>query len=197
MVHGFGMAGDPAAAAGLPGAPLATVRQVHGGRVLVVDGGGEAGEADGLVTRRPGLLLGIRTADCAPVLLVGDGVVGAAHAGWRGVAAGVLPAAVAAMGGAVVAVVGPRICGDCYEVGPEVVEAIAAAGVPRRVFARPGRGDRWQADIAAAAARQLRDAGVRRVIAPAWCTFETPALPSWRRDGARAARLVSVIGLRP
>lgn len=109
---------------------LVTVRQVHSARVVVVDDGwpdGTRPEADGLVSRKPKLALGILTADCAPVLFADTdaGVVGAAHAGWRGARAGILEQTVAAMRGfgatpaRIVAAVGPCIAAASYEVGPE------------------------------------------------------------------------------
>jgi YfiH family protein len=106
----------------------AWMRQVHGGDVRRVAAPGPAGEADALVTRRPGLPLAIRTADCVPVVIHGDTAVAVVHAGWRGLASGVVENAIAALGeeDAVPrrAAVGPSIGPCCYEVGPEVVAAL-------------------------------------------------------------------------
>lgn len=106
----------------------AVAHQVHGCQVLTVTGPGPAGDADGLVTTRADLPVAVFTADCVGVVAHGDGVVAAAHAGWRGLAAGVLEATAAVMeerGGPPELVhVGPSIGPCCYEVGPEVVEAI-------------------------------------------------------------------------
>ncbi len=108
------------------------LRQVHGARVVVVDEpGAHAGaEADAAVTAVPGAVLAVHTADCVPVALVADGVVGVAHAGWRGLVAGVLEATVAAMGGLgagpVTAVVGPHARARCYEFGAGDLDVVAA-----------------------------------------------------------------------
>ncbi|MEA3078320.1 MAG: purine-nucleoside/S-methyl-5-thioadenosine phosphorylase / adenosine deaminase, partial [Actinomycetota bacterium] len=108
-----------------------TAKQVHGSRVVVVDAStADVGEADGLVTAEPGLAVGVRTADCAPVLLIADGVVGAIHAGWRGLLAGVVEEGVAAMRGlgatSMAAVLGPAIGPECYEFSPADLDALAA-----------------------------------------------------------------------
>lgn len=102
------------------------LRQVHGARVVAVRSPGEhaGAEADAAVTTTPGVVLAVQTADCAPLLLAGDGGFGVVHAGWRGLAAGVVEAAVAALAGlgvtATAAVLGPCIRGRCYEFdGPE------------------------------------------------------------------------------
>jgi hypothetical protein len=111
--------------------PWSWLRQVHGADVITVTAPGEhAGtEADGAVTAMPGAVLAVQTADCAPVLLTGPGVIGVAHAGWRGLAAGVLEAtaqAMAALGGAPDrAVLGPCIRARCYEFGGADLDAVA------------------------------------------------------------------------
>ena len=126
-----------AADAILPGAPLASVHQIHSPVAVIVTAAApyaERPQADALVTGRPGLLLGIVTADCAPVLLadVEDGVVGAAHAGWRGAMAGVTDQAIAAMLslGAkidrIAAAVGPCIARASYEVDHDFAERLLA-----------------------------------------------------------------------
>lgn len=123
---------------------VALLDQVHGGAVLPVEAPtgplGTLGAADALVTTRRGLILAVRTADCLPVLLAAPGGVAAAHAGWRGVAAGVVPAALRALlaatgaaPGEVRVALGPHA--TRLEVGPEVVEAFAAAGIPQAAWA--------------------------------------------------------------
>ncbi len=121
---------------GLPLRPWASARQVHGSRVLVVDHGGprpaDASEADALVTTRPGVGLCIRTADCAPLAFGSpQGVVGVAHAGWRGLAAGVIQSTLDWMRslGAVEieAGLGPCIGPECYEFGGDDLDRLAAA----------------------------------------------------------------------
>lgn len=97
----------------------AVARQIHGAHVVVVDSPGHHGEADALVTTTPGLPVAVRVADCAPIALLAEGVVGVVHAGWRGLVAGVIPAALDAMRaqGAtdIRAVLGPCIHAECYE----------------------------------------------------------------------------------
>lgn len=143
---------------GVP-AEWAEVEQVHGAGVVVVDGPGAAGEADALVTTVPGLVLAVRSADCMALVLHGGGGVGIAHAGWRGVAAGVVGATVAAMRARGVpplrAVIGPHIGPCCFEVGDEVADAFPAA------LARTAWGSR-SVDLASAVAPQLAGVEVRR-----------------------------------
>lgn len=102
----------------------ATVHQVHGRRVVQVDGAGDFGEADAIFTRQAGLPIAVFTADCAGVVIGASEAVGVAHAGWRGAAGGVVPALLAAMERAGVvprwAAIGPTIGSCCFEVGPEV-----------------------------------------------------------------------------
>lgn len=158
-----------AAALGLPPGALHGVHQVHGAAVAVLEEPwppDRRPRADALVTRRPGLLLGILTADCAPVLFAdaGAGVVGAAHAGWRGAVAGVLEATLEAMRalGAtrVTAAVGPCIGAAGYEVGAELRDAVLAAGGGGGAFLadadRPGR---WRFDLAGYCVHRLAAAG--------------------------------------
>ena len=107
------------------------LQQVHGARVVTVTRPGEhaGAEADGAVTATPGAVLAVQTADCAPVLLTGPGVIGVAHAGWRGLEAGVIEATAAAMadlGGAPThATLGPCIRARCYEFGGEDLDLVA------------------------------------------------------------------------
>lgn len=104
----------------------ATLTQVHGGRALQVQRPGPAGEADGMVTTRPGVPLAVFTADCLGVVVAGSGGVGVAHAGWRGLAAGVLQATIELMDRVDApprtAAIGPAIGPCCFEVGEEVAE---------------------------------------------------------------------------
>jgi YfiH family protein len=131
-------------------------------------------EADALVTDRPGQALGVVTADCGPVLFADAeaGVIGAAHAGWRGAVAGVLEATLDAMerlGAArarITAVVGPSIGQESYEVGPDLRDAVLARDPADARFFAPGRQeDRWQFDLAGYCAARLRTAGTGRVSA--------------------------------
>jgi polyphenol oxidase len=161
---------------GLPARALHGLTQVHGTAVAEVDAAGwdeGAGPAaDAAVTHRPGVALGIVTGDCAPVLFADAeaGVVGAAHAGWRGAAAGVIEATVAAMErlGAsrarVFAAVGPCIAQSSYEVGPDLRGAVLARDAADARFFAPGkREDRWQFDLAGYCAARLRALGLAAV----------------------------------
>ena len=185
-----------AASLGLGEDRVVWMNQVHGDRVVVVDGPVPAAVegTDGLVTVTPRLALAVVTADCVPVLLAdraGRGVA-AVHAGWRGVAAGIAGAAVRALGEdgihpeELVAALGPAILGCCYTVGPEVLEAVGVAAIG------PGK-----LDLHARLTSQLRGAGVAAEaihVAP-WCTRCHPGLFfSYRREGDRAGRQMAVIG---
>ena len=165
-----------ARAAGFPLESLALARQVHGADLLELSQGdrGVVGEADGLVVRGPGVVAGILTADCAPVVVAGEDAVALLHAGWRGLVAGVVEAGVAALRDATEAWIGPSIRSCCYEVGPEVVEAFRAAGLP------VAGADR--VDPAEAARAALRRAGVVRVATSGECTACSARFFSFRRD---------------
>lgn len=151
--------------------------QIHGAEVIQVTEPwpvGEGPRADAMVTDRPGLALGIVTADCAPVLLADAeaGVIGAAHAGWRGALAGVLEnvaAAMTALGAAptrIAAVIGPCIAQRSYEVGADLRGAVLAReGSDARFFAAGSRPDRWQFDLESYCRARLHAAGVRNVVA--------------------------------
>lgn len=197
---------------GVPGFSVALASQVHGAEVILAREGGLQGQGDALLCEQPGLLVAVRVADCVPILLVGLDAAGSAqavaavHAGWRGLAAGVIGAATALLwqrlpargqGSRILACVGPCIGVDAYEVGPEVIDGIAAR-VPVEDFVHPGRrGGRWQADLRAAAAWQLAQAGVSGAEQVPGCSFSDPNLHSHRRDGAVAGRMAALIGLRP
>jgi polyphenol oxidase len=184
--------------------PVRWAKQVHGAEILRTGARpepadqGPCGVGDGLVTVETGVALAIATADCVPVLLASPGAVAAAHAGWRGVVAGVVPKAVAALRGVsgataeITAWVGPSIGACCYEVGDEVAQAVAAASTAQVVAARPGR--RPHLDVAAAVRWQLETAGVHTFPAAAVCTrCATNWLWSYRRDGAAAGRNLALI----
>ena len=158
----------------LPAEP-AWLKQVHGTQVIDLDR--DSGrEGDAAMTATPGTVVAILTADCLPVLLstrAGDRV-GAAHAGWRGLAAGVLTQAVRRLGGepkGIQAWLGPAIGPRAFEVGDEVREAFMAQGPDAEAaFQRNDRG-RWQADLYALARLQLAAAGVERISGGGFCTF--------------------------
>ncbi len=171
--------------AGLPA--LVGLFQVHGADVVTVTQPWVAGagpHADAMVTDRPGIGLGIVTADCAPVLFADReaGVVGAAHAGWRGAVAGILEATLAAMArlGAdparVVVAVGPCIAQPSYEVGADLHEAVLARDPADAAFfaggARPGH---WQFDLPGYCVARLRAAGVAQAASLGFDTVTDPA----------------------
>jgi polyphenol oxidase len=184
---GFGSSDAPDAVAanraramtafGLPAEALSTVYQIHSPNVIEVEepwAREAAPRADAMVTTRPGLALGILTADCAPVLLADRQarVVGAAHAGWRGALTGVLEATVAAMvkHGAkpdtMIAAIGPCIAQRSYEVGPEFpAPFIAAEPTDAALFQPSARAGHFMFDLRAFVARRLARAGVREVQA--------------------------------
>ncbi len=155
-----------ARAAGADPARLVSLYQVHGAGVVTVHEpwpDSERPRADAMVTRTPGVALGVVTADCAPVLLAdrAAGVIGAAHAGWRGAVAGVLEATVDAMEalgaerGRIVATIGPCIGARSYEVGPDLRDAVLAAGHGEAQFETGVRPDRWLFDLAGYCALRL------------------------------------------
>lgn len=169
----------------LPGVTaIQWLQQVHGVEVVEACGGPVRLTADASTTRQTGLACAILTADCLPVLFASlDGQqVAAAHAGWRGLAAGVLLNTLARFPdpSQVTAYIGPAIGPDAFEVGPEVRAAFA--GAPDSCF-RAGRGDRLMADLPAIARWQLLSAGVSLVAGGTDCTFSDPErFYSYRRD---------------
>jgi YfiH family protein len=150
------------------------MHQVHGGSVLEVDRPGPAGEADALVTTTPGLPLAVRTADCVPVVIHADTAVAVVHAGWRGLAAGIVANALAAVRDHHPrrAAVGPSIGPCCYEVGSEVIDALATP-------ATTTRGTK-SVDLWTAAERQLPNLEVWRADL---CTSCEPSFHSYRASG--------------
>jgi YfiH family protein len=188
---------------------LVTLHQVHSAEVVRIDTPPEERpRADGLVTRAPGLALGVLTADCMPVLFADPeaGVIGAAHAGWRGARDGILEATLAAMvsEGArtsrIVAVIGPSISQGAYEVGPEFVESFLDEDSDNARFFASGAGDRALFDLPAYGLARLRAAGVGHAEWTRHCTYADAArFYSYRRaTHARAAdygRLLTAIRL--
>lgn len=172
----------------LPAEPT-WLRQIHGTAVSNLDADLPALEADAAVTSRRGRVCAIMVADCLPVLLASrDGErVAAAHAGWRGLAAGVLEASVRAIGmpgSQLTAWLGPAISRDHFEVRDEVRAAFVSddAGASG-AFARNECG-RWQADLVALARRRLARLGITDISGGEWCTFADPVrFFSHRRDG--------------
>lgn len=200
-----------AAQAVLPGAWLVSVYQVHSSDCVTVDqpwSDAERPRADALVTARPGLLLGIVTADCAPVLLADTtaGVIGAAHAGWKGAIGGVTDATIAAMEAlgarreSIAAAVGPCIAQASYEVDEGFAARFAAADPANARFFAPDRPGHARFDLEGYVAHRLETAGVGRVERLALDTYPDPArFYSYRRATHRGevtyGRQISLIGL--
>jgi YfiH family protein len=169
---------------------LVWMNQVHGTGVAVVDGPQEGAvpATDALVTATPGLVLCVLVADCVPVLLADHetGVVAAVHAGREGVRRGVLPAALSAMAslGArarhVTALLGPAVCGACYEVPADMQQDVARVAPAAAVTTRTGTPG---LDLRAGVEEILRRAGIPEVVQDPRCTVEDPQLFSHRRDG--------------
>ena len=188
---------------------LVTVHQVHSAEVATVDGPlNDKPKADAMVTATPGVALGILTADCQPVLLADTeaGVIGAAHAGWRGAVSGVLTRTVEAMEalGAdrenICAVIGPCISQRAYEVGPELLDDFLGEDQDNNRFFAAGRGDRYMFDLPGFGLHKLREAGVGEAIWTGHCTYSDPErFYSYRRtthEGeADYGRLIACIRL--
>jgi polyphenol oxidase len=178
--------------------------QVHGTDVVNLDELGEAAgviTADAAVSTRPGIACVVMVADCLPVLFTTrDGSrVGAAHAGWRGLAAGVLENTVSAMGvpgSELRAWLGPAISRQHFEVGEEVREAFVQGDAGAEAcFERNAQG-RWQADLVALARRRLNKLGIDDIGGGKWCTFaDRNRFFSHRRDG-KGGRIAALISLR-
>jgi|WetSurMetagenome_2_1015567.scaffolds.fasta_scaffold00236_31 polyphenol oxidase len=163
------------------------LHQVHGSTILREPRGGE--EADGMIVRRGPRHPGLKAADCVPFFLLGAEWLGAAHAGWRGLAAGVIGKLVEDFPGEpFAAVIGPCICGLCYSVGEAVREAVLSA-CPGAASGS-GRLDLRSAAIAQAAARGL---GCPVLVSPE-CTCCSGGLHSWRRTGSAGRNLVWIQG---
>jgi len=192
------------------GAAPVFLRQVHGTRVVRVGAadavpGAPVHEADAVVTSEAGVACVVQAADCMPVLLaVRDGrAVGAAHAGWRGLAAGVIESAVGALcevgrcaPGDVVAWLGACIGPQTFEVGADVLTAFGAdaglTNVAARRFVAKG-GAKWLADLAGLARDRLTAAGVATIGGGAWCTVtDASRFFSYRRDGVTGRMAAAV-----
>lgn len=186
----------------LPSEPV-WLDQVHGKDVIEVDersrpAVGSRPRADAVVTRTSGIVLAIQVADCLPVLFSSrDGrVLGAAHAGWRGLAAGVLEATVAAMAtpaSDLVAWIGPSIGPAYFEVGGEVREAFLVSQSGADSAFHPNPRGRWQCDLPALARQRLASLGLTRVDGGEWCTAaDHVRFFSHRRD-QKTGRMAALI----
>jgi hypothetical protein len=183
----------------LPGEP-AWLRQVHGARVAHLDRVVSNPEADAAVTGTKNRVCAIRAADCMPVLLVDENatVIGAAHAGWRGLCAGVIENTVQAMGvagGKLLAWLGPAIGPKVYEVGEEVRAAFLARDAAAHAAFKPARPGHWLLDLYAVARQRLRSCAVERIFGGGYCTYSDPQrFYSYRRDRT-SGRMAALIWL--
>lgn len=197
---------------GLAPERLLSLYQIHSPDVLVAEGpwpNGERPKADGTVTRTPGIALAVSSADCGPLLFADAeaGVIGAAHAGWRGAFTGVIEAVLDAMErlgarrGRVTAVLGPTISGAAYEVGPEFLARFLAADAGNaRFFTPSGKEGHAMFDLPAFIAARFAAAGVGRFVDLGLCTYgDERRFFSYRRATHRGepdyGRLISAIGL--
>lgn len=198
-----------AAAMGVEPGDLLTVQQIHSADVVTVTAPfNHRPVADAMVTATPGIVLGVLTADCQPVLFADAkaGVIGAAHAGWRGAKDGVLEATVVAMAAlgatraGIHAVIGPTISQSAYEVGPEFIDSFITDNPQNARFFVKGPADRYLFDLPAFGLHQLRAAGVGHAEWTRHCTYSDPdRFYSYRRTThageADYGRLISVIRL--
>lgn len=191
LEHGFGTrlsAGWPAKA------DLASAKQIHSDRVLLVESGGPQGEGDALISNRPGIALAIRTADCLPILIADprNRAVAAVHAGWRGVVSEIASKTIHALCQRfdskpedLIVAIGPGIGPCCFEVGPEVAVQFQLSG-------------RTKVDLIETTCRQLRRNGVNpgQISTSRLCSCCGPDFfESYRRDREAAGRMIAMIGV--
>jgi YfiH family protein len=190
-----------------------TVWQVHSAEVMVANGLGPGldgtlpPKADGLITDQPGLGLAMRFADCVPIIFhdPARGLIGIAHAGWRGTVAGIGPATVRALAQTygsrpadLVVGIGPSICADHYPVGPEVIAAVEEAFGDTDRLVRSGDDGQTHLDLWAANERALHEAGVAQIEVGGVCTARhTDEFFSHRAEGGRTGRFGAVVTLSP
>ncbi len=184
------------AVSGATAAAPAWLRQRHGADARRAAGPGPAGDGDALIVSAPGVAATVFVADCVPVLIAAGDAVAAVHAGWRGLANGVLASAVHELreqngapsrgGEPAEAWIGPAIGPCCYEVGEDVAVQVERRSGAAVVARRPGR--KPHLDLPLAASRQLADLGVERVSTVERCVRCDPDWWSYRRDGPRAGR---------
>jgi YfiH family protein len=163
---------------------LLTLYQIHSADVVTVSARwslDDRPKADGMVTKVPGIALGILAADCAPILFADteNQIAGAAHAGWKGALTGVAEATISAMEalgsrrGNIVAAIGPCISGESYEVGPEFIERFLAADAMNATFFRPStKTGHHYFDLPNYLVQKLRHVGIRSVESIAQCTYQ-------------------------
>jgi len=203
------VAENRARVAALLGAEPVFLHQVHGARCVALSADAGDERADAAVSTRSDLAIAIQVADCLPLLFSAVDAQGraqavaGAHAGWRGLAAGVIENTLAALRGTAPgcelrAWLGPCIGPSAFEVGADVQQAFAGDEDGFRYTPRPDGDPRWHADLQGLALRRLRRAGVDDVQQLPACTFSEPSrFFSFRRDGARSGRLAAFIRLLP
>jgi YfiH family protein len=183
------------------------LNQVHGTRVLKLPIRDEGStEADAVMTRVPGEVCAVMTADCLPVLFADKAgrVVGAAHAGWRGLAAGVLEALVDDMTDSVnghpqdlLAWLGPAIGPAAFEVGDDVYETFVSLNSSNSLYFSSGKAGKWLADLPAIAAAKLRAIGISSITSSNCCTYtDSERFYSYRRDQV-TGRMATMIWIQP
>ena len=183
---------------GIKKSNLAYAQQVHGNDVLVVQHPGLQGKADGLVTNRKNMALGIMVADCAAIVLsdAETGIIGVFHAGWRGAATGVLPNGIEKMkelgAGRIKAWISPCISTHSFEVGDEVAYVFPSAFVLTEGYFKP------RVDLSGFLQHQLRFAGIEKkdIHCDERCTVSDIRFHSYRRDGKQSGRMMAVAALR-
>lgn len=173
-------------------------KQVHGTRVIHSSDWQTDMEADAIWTDQAELAIGVQTADCLPLLMADreGAVVAAVHAGWRGLLAGVIEAAVSALpvpAAQLQGWLGPAISQPHFEVGPELRDAFVSDWATAERHFAPGQGDRWHADLLGLATDRLQRLGVTQITASGLCTFaDAQRFDSYRRDRS-PGRLISAI----
>lgn len=174
------------------------LRQVHGKSVVVEPAAGNIPEADAAITRMSGVVCAVLTADCLPVMFTStDGAeLAAVHAGWRGLASGVLEATIGEMStepADILAWLGPAISQRAFEVGGEVREEFRARDRSADQYFVTNDKGRWQADLYGLARMRLKDLGIGQISGGQYCTFSEPErFFSYRRDGA-CGRMASFV----
>lgn len=186
----------------LAGISRPLIKQVHGTAVVDAQGAKNGVEADAIIARQAGVACSVVTADCLPILLCDGSAneVAAVHAGWRGLAAGIVEQTLSQMASSadeLMAWIGPAISQACYEVGGEVREAFLAAahdtGAETDACFEP-RGEKFMADLPGLARVRLAAQGLRDIYGGDLCTWSDAArFHSYRRDGAAAGRITSLI----
>jgi polyphenol oxidase len=178
---------------------IVQVNQVHGARA--VEASSESQDADAVVGRTPGIVIGVRVADCVPILVADEpsGAVAAIHAGWRGIVAGVVDSALALLdASSALVAVGPCIGPCCFEVSADVAKQIVDATRDRGVIARHA-GSKAYVDLRRAVRAQLEAAGIvrERIEDVPGCTkHESPRFHSFRRDGKTSGRMLAAIATK-